>query len=244
MGKLLEADVGRHLGPADRLGRTCCQSVGELRYPLVELGRRHGVVDEADALGFGGGHEVAGHQVLLGAGIADELGPDHGAAIASDEADADMRVADLRVLGGEDDVAKEGDRGAQAGGVTVELGNHGLLAIEQRVDDLLAFSRRLLERCRLVDHSLHPVDVAAGREGAAGAGEHGDVARRIVRHVDEHMRQFGVHLFVDGVEFVGPVHRDLENAAAAREPQGLVGIEFHESIRAGKVAGSVGWSFR
>ena len=53
-------------------------------------------------------------------GVVDELRPDQSATVAGDEPDRDVRIADLGVLGGNDDVAEQCQRGAEAGGVAVE----------------------------------------------------------------------------------------------------------------------------
>jgi len=79
------------------------------------------------------------------------------------------------------------------------LGDHGLFAIEQREDDLLAFARGLLEGTRIVDHLLHPLDVAAGGKRASCSRQHHDVDLRILVEVDEDPCQLLVHALIHGI---------------------------------------------
>src|SRR6202034_3783616 len=101
------------------------------------------------------GHKVAREQVAFRLGITDDLRPDQSSAIARDQSDRYMGIADLRVLGGDDDVAKEGQRGAKAGGVTVKAAYERLVEIELAEHDLLCLSRGFLEGLRLIDGGLH-----------------------------------------------------------------------------------------
>ncbi len=142
---------------------------------------------------------------MLGLGVADELRPDEGPAIAGDEADGDMRIADLRLVGGDDDVAEQGEGGAEPRRMAVEAADQRLVEVELAEDDVLGLAARRLELGGVVDGGLHPVDVAAGAEGAALAGQDDDVGLRIVAGIEEDPRQLLVKLGVDGVQLVRPV---------------------------------------
>jgi hypothetical protein len=96
--------------------------------------------------------------------------------------------------------------------VAVDFGNDRLFAIEQREDDALGLPGGLTES--VVDHLLHPEDVAARGKGAPFAGEHDDVRIPVVRRILEHGREFGVHDLVDGIQLIGSVERQREDAPA------------------------------
>src|SRR3954451_22780615 len=104
MRDLAQRNVDDLLGPTDRLHSAGGKAAGQRIDLLVQFPRRHDVVDQADAVRLGGGHQVAGEQVFLGAGEADQLRPDQCAAVTGDEAGVDVRVANLRRIGGNDDV--------------------------------------------------------------------------------------------------------------------------------------------
>jgi hypothetical protein len=76
MGELTQRYINDLLGPADGSHRTAGQSSGQPVNLFIELISRHDVVDQSDALGLRGGHQVASEQILLGAREADELRPD------------------------------------------------------------------------------------------------------------------------------------------------------------------------
>ena len=69
-----------------------------------------------------------------------------------------MQVADARRLGGDDDVAKEGQGGAEADGVAIEAADDGLFAIEKAVDDLFRLDRDAREQRRIVRRGVIGLD--------------------------------------------------------------------------------------
>jgi hypothetical protein len=77
---------------------------------------------------------------------------------------------------------------------------------------------------RLVDGLLHPGDVAAGAEGAAGAGEDDDVGFVVVARIDKDTRQLGVQLGVRRVELRRAVERQRQDAPAPFGQYGLVAV--------------------
>src|SRR3546814_5431574 len=78
------------------------------------------MIDQADLFSALRGQQLARQQEFLGTAEADALCPDRRAAIASHQADADVRVADLRVVGGKDHVAEQRQRRAEADRVRSE----------------------------------------------------------------------------------------------------------------------------
>ena len=87
------------------------------------------MVDKSHALRRLGIDGITGHQIFLGLGIADQLRPDHAAAVAGDHADLHVGVADLGHRRHENGVAQQGDGCAQAHGMAVHGGDNRLLKI-------------------------------------------------------------------------------------------------------------------
>jgi hypothetical protein len=213
--------VNAGFGPADRQGRAVGQALGDAACGRQELVGRHGLVDQADALGFGSADALAGHQVVLGAVDGQEQRPEDGAAVAGDQADADVRVGDVGFLAHDHDVAGQRQGGAQAHGRAV----HG------RDDRLVDLEEIDHNPSRLVQggrggaagggRDLHLLDVAAGAEGAAGAGEEDGADRVILRDQREQVLELlvepdlAVHRDVDRVQTVGAVEGRGEQLAVA-----------------------------
>ena len=165
-------------------------------------------------------------------GVADELRPDQRTAVAGHEAHRHVRIADLGILLRDDDVAQQGQRRAEPGGVAVEPADERLVEIELAEHDLLRLASGLLEQGRVVDCRLHPIDIAAGTERAAAAGEHHDIRLRIVPDFDEDAGELGVERGIDRIERVRPVEREHEDAPAAFDGDGPIRlIAFHGALR-------------
>ena len=143
-------------------------------------------------------------------GIADELRPDQRTAVAGHEAHRHVRIADLGILLCDDDVAQQGQRRAEPGGVAVEPADERLVEIELAEHDLLRLASGLLEQGRVVDCRLHPIDIAAGAERAAAAGEHHHIRLGIVPDFDKDAGELGVERGIDRIERVRPVQRGQE----------------------------------
>ncbi len=107
--------------------------------------------------------------------------------------------------------------------MAVDPGDDGLLAIEQGKDDALGLPRGLAEA--LVDHRLHPGDVAPRAEGAPRAREHDHIGPRVIGCIAEDRRELRMERGVDGVEFIGPVEGQREDPAAALVPDEAVARE-------------------
>src|SRR3546814_7282947 len=65
------------------------------------------------------------------------------------QADADVRVADLRVVGGKDHVAEQRQRRAEADRVAVEPADQRLVEIEDAGDHAFRAARLLIEQLRV-----------------------------------------------------------------------------------------------
>jgi hypothetical protein len=85
--------------------------------------------------------------------------------------------------------------------------------------------------------SGHPPDhvqVAAGRERLARAGDHGHPRLRVGRDLSPDPGEFAVHPLVGGVVLVRPVHGDEQHAVVpALEAELLVLGELHGLLLAG-----------
>ena len=95
MGQYFQADIGRDLGPADRRRGAVGQALGEGLGRIQGLRRRGDMIDQAHALGILCADRVAGHQILLGLGLADQLQLADKAALTGHHANLDMGTGDL-----------------------------------------------------------------------------------------------------------------------------------------------------
>src|SRR3546814_16529174 len=86
------------------------------------------MVDQADFFSALRGQQLARQQEFLGTAEADALCPDRRAAIASQQADDEVRAAELRVVGGNEHVDDKDKRRPAAAPVAVETEIPRLLA--------------------------------------------------------------------------------------------------------------------
>ncbi len=146
--------------------------------------------------------------------------------------DAELRLADgeARVVGGDRDVAGAGeaDAAAERGALDARDGR-----LRAGVDS--AQHRRELARVvevpfdRRLARALHPVEVGAGAEVLAVAGEHDHAHAVVGAEPREGRVEFGDHLFVERVVDVRPRHRDLRDAGPARVDAQRFGLA-HRSV--------------
>ena len=138
---------------------------------------RHHAADEAGALGFRRIHHPPGEAEIHRLGFADRAGQALGAADAGNGAERDLGLAELRGVGGDDDVAHHGELAAAAERIAADRGNGRLAAAR----DAVAADGGEVRR-EHVDEALrlHLLDVGAGGKGLFAAG-HDDAADRVVR---------------------------------------------------------------
>ncbi len=221
-GDSFQFHVGQYLGPADRIGCPGQQPGAEGIDRLVQPIGRQAMVDEADLRRLGRAQQFAGQQIFLRLGQADPLRPDDRTAIAGDQADADMGVADLRALGGKDDVAQQGDRRAQSDRMAVHPAHHRLFDVEQGGHDPLGLPRLMIEQMRVGGIMLHMGDVAAGRKGAAGAGQQHDVRPIVAPGKGQRLGQFVMQVEIDRVQCLGPVERHHQQPPPPLQQDGAI----------------------
>src|SRR5215469_5188260 len=111
MGELLEANIHRRFRPADRLRRASGQSLRQLVHMAVEFLVRDDMVDQADAFGLARWQQVARQQIFLRPGVANELRPNHGTAIACHEPHPHMRIPNPCTFSSIAHVAQQRDGG-------------------------------------------------------------------------------------------------------------------------------------
>ncbi len=109
--------VHRRLGGADRQRRHAPRSVvGQLERPVERLLGRHDQADQPEPLGLAGVDRPPGQDQLHRPGLADRPGQALRAAGAGDDPELDLRLAERRVVTGDDEVALHRELAAAAEG--------------------------------------------------------------------------------------------------------------------------------
>ena len=116
---------------------------------LVDLGVRHDLVGEPDRQGLGRGHVPAGEDEVLRPGGADQPRQPLRAARAGDDAEQDLRLADLRRLAEHPEVGAEGKLKPAAERVPGDGG-------DDRLGDVSDVVQRRLQRRRPLGHLRRP----------------------------------------------------------------------------------------
>jgi hypothetical protein len=112
-----------------------------------------------------------------------------GCRVARNEPQRDLRLAQLRGVGGNPERARHGELAATAERVAVDRGDHRLAHVLDQIEDLLAVQRVSAPRGRRLDSQL--VDVRARDEGlVAGPGEDHDPDGVVLPKVEHHAAQF------------------------------------------------------
>ncbi len=172
-------------------------------------------IHQTDAFRLGCGDPVAGHEKVLGAGRAHEERPDGGAPIACDDSDPHVRVGKEGAFRGKDDVAEQGERRAQADGRPFHGGDDGNLDFEEVPDHLFPVPAHRLQNLGLLEFR-EPVEVAAGREDAAVAGEQDRTRFVLPLERAEEVGEFLVQHGIDGIQLVSGVRNlDAQDVAVA-----------------------------
>ncbi len=137
-----------------------------------------------------------------------------------------MRAKGLQEAGaarGVHQVAGQRDVGAGAGGDAVDGADYRFLQrrdeLDQRIVGLLQPTAGI--EARSVGGPADLGQVLAGREGPAGAGQHHHPALRIGARRLQSGTQLGMHAEREGIELVGPVERQLRDAAFLRNQDRL-----------------------
>src|SRR3981189_2614702 len=146
MHDLLESYVDGQLRSLDGARRPGGEPLRQLIDSPIEIFRWHGAVDEPDPGRFFASQCITGEQELLGPRITDELWPDGRPAVSRDVPDLDVRIGNLCMVCGDDEVAEQRDRGAQADGRTIYLGENGRGTVENGIDQVFGRGHSLHEQ--------------------------------------------------------------------------------------------------
>ena len=223
MAARLERPVHEPLGEGVGLGRAAGQAGGQ----GVGLGDErvggHDPVGDAQLGAPCGGDVVGQEHELLRDLRTDHAGQQVGAAGVRDDASLDEHLDELGVLGHDDQVARQHELGATAGGRAVDRGDDRLLAVEDARDQALpaaadhpggvahgAVGRAL---GLLGAGLLRAGQVGAGAEvPLAGAGQHHDTDAQVGRGPVEAVRELVAHVGGERVAAAGVVDGDAGDA--------------------------------
>ncbi len=176
---------------------------------------RYRLGDEAPLGGLAPVDQVPGEQHPLGAFGAQAIDPPAGLRAAPDPR---RRVADLRVLGHQHDVAGQRDVAAARHGIAVHLAQHGLQPAPEAHDALGVPTHHLVVHHRVPGHVLAAGDgpgafrpqlqVVPCTERPPGTGEHDHVHGVVPIGLRHRSRQVVQQRLVDRVERGGAIQRD------------------------------------
>src|SRR5260370_29092655 len=130
-----------------------------------------------------------------------------------------MRITDFGAVCGKDDIAEQSQSRPKTGGVAVHLRDDRLFTIQQGEDDLPGFASCLIPVAPIIDHGLHPRDVATRAEGAPSAGEDDNVGIGVQGTINEHPGELLMQCAVDGVEGLRTIELHCKNTTFALEIQ-------------------------
>jgi hypothetical protein len=178
--------AARHPHRMRRVGGDLVGDLARLDHQLVV---RHHLGNQAAGQGFLRAQHVAGQAHLGGLGKADHARQQEGAAIAGHDADLDEALGEAGALASDAHVAHAGQVAAGADGRTVHRGDQrhlGLLDGQRYPLDAVAVigagHRRAVRGQAAAAAVRHLLDVAAGGEGAAGAGDDADADVVVLVH--------------------------------------------------------------
>lgn len=159
---------------------------------------------------------IAAHDQLHGLGLSDQPRQSLRAAIAGDDAQVDLRLAELGVLAGEAHVTGHGQLAAATQGKTVHGRDHRLSEALDGIEDALpAFGK---DPTRIGVLPVELGDIGASREGLfAAARDHHGMDGGVGLQVGEDGLEGLEHVGVQGIELVGTVEGDDGMAALAFE---------------------------
>ncbi len=204
-------------------------------------------VDEAGGLGFlrvqgpAGGDQAHGlEQALFAAALVEAPGQALRAAVARQQVQVDLRLAEARVPVRDHAGAGEHELAAAAEGRAVDRRHHRLAEVlEQREGRVRGVRRGLrgLEVAGLA-HLQQFLDVGAGHESAAGTGDHQGLDVVLVGDVLEHGVQLVEGALVQGIHRRRVDHQQRHLAAGddivGLDPQ--VPVALHDLPRLGELA--------
>ncbi|MPL85440.1 hypothetical protein SDC9_31408 [bioreactor metagenome] len=185
-----------------------------------QLGQRHDAADKARAFRLGRIHEAAGQMHVHRLRLADEAGQPLRAAHAGDDAEVDLGLAELGVLGGDDEIAHHRQLAAAAERIARHRRDHRLAGFQDAVG--LGAEEVLGEH---VDEALlrHLLDIGTGRERLLRAGDDDAAHLVVLVRRGERIGQLAQQGRVQRVQGFGTVQPDQGDIVFDLDDQGLVG---------------------
>src|SRR6185437_11488986 len=204
--------VERVFGPADGGWRSGREPLGDAKRHLIGLAILGDTRDEANALRLLTRERLAEQQVVFRLGEAAEQRPDDHRVVASGNAKTRVTVDDARAPRRDGDVGEKPGNKSRADGRALDRRDDGLVAVDEVVDEVARFLPHAGARGEVAGDGLDHGEIAASREGVAGAAQqrHRDLAIGI--DIAPDLGQLGMHRRVGGVELAGIVEDDLEHA--------------------------------
>lgn len=205
-----------------RQGRALGQAAGQRVGGLVGAALVGELADEADAFGLGGADGFAEHQEAGGVAEADDAGQEVGGAhVAAGEADAGEEEGEAGRGVGHPEVGGEGEDRAGARRHAVHGGDHREGALAYGPDDLPGHPVEVeqLGGVHGEGGADDLVDVAAGAEAAAVAGQYQGPYGLLPGEFGEQVAQVGVGAEGEGVELLGAGEGDGGHTVGDLAPQ-------------------------
>ena len=143
----------------------------------------------------------------------------------------DVRIGEVGRLRHQHHVAQHRDAAAQADGRAVHRGDHRQREPQHLVDDLGALAEALVAGDRVVEERRDPVQVTAGGERPARAGEDHHRGVGVGGELPPHVGERPVQVLVDGVERVGPVDGHDPDRAVGLDGQRVRQVVVHRMRR-------------
>ncbi len=222
---------------AQRERRAFGHRFGQRKGFLLQLVVRHHAVDEADRLASVGIDLVGGEHQFARPRRADQPRQQPGDAVVAAQADPQIAGRNERRLCGDADVAGHGDGQPRADRGAGQRCDGRLAHRDQRtgqqalallqVRDLLVIGHVQL---LLVAMRAHALDVAAGAERGAGAGDQERADVRVLAAGLDHVAQRRRQLVGHRVAHFGPVQRDDRDAVADHAEQFVVPVSMVMSV--------------
>ena len=159
---------------------------------------------------------VAREQVTPGEERAERLGPHEAAAVAGRQSDRHVRVREGRAPGGDDGVAAQHDRRAEADRGSLDCGDDRNGQVDQLAHEPATDVDVAEQELEVVVSLKHEVEVPARGEHLARRREHDGPYPRCATQPVQHLEQLVVRVRVEAVVELGPDEGDLGDGAVRR----------------------------
>ena len=181
---------------------------------------RNDLVDRAVLLRLCRAQLLAAEQEIATADLADDLGPQDVQAVAGHDAECGMRrILEVRVFGGNDDVAEQRILGVDRHRA-IDRRDHRDLYVEKVLEDLRALPEDLVVSSGREE--VESIRRDLGAEFIARAGQDDDVVLGIVADVTEGSDQSFVHVAIEHERPVSRMQGDLEDSVFSLHPHVFV----------------------